>query len=422
MNILAIHEVDWKKKVVYEVHEYPELLARRGHNATFIDYEENWACAGPFDRVRLRTEVTPNVHRVFADGPVELRRPGLIKLPLLDRLSSIVMQYLEISRTIDEKQIDLIFLYGMPTSGVSAVCAARRAGVPVVFRSIDVMHGLRRAPISWGIWMAERFVYSRVDRIVALTPKMKEYVVRMGARAERVEVMQPGIDQAGFRPAPKESEIELMAKYGLKPSDKVAMFLGTMYDFTGLDYVIENFPRVLKAVPEARLLLVGGGHCLPQFRELARKHGVEREVAFTDFASITMLPRFINCSDVTFNSFRKNMLTDNVFPEKLPRYLACGKPLIATPLTATRGILLGEEHGVIYRELGPGFMDAMIELFNDPARAQRLGANALKYVQKHHNWDRVIDRLEGIFEREIARKRPVPHAQVAEPGATGGPG
>jgi len=420
MNILVIHEVDWKKKVVYEVHEFPELLSRRGHNVTFIDHEEGWKRENAFDLARFRTEITPNVHRAYAGGGIELRRPGLIKVRALRRISSIVLQYLEISRTLDEKQIDVILLYGMWTNGVAAVCAAKRAGVPVVFRAIDVLHGQCGPRYAWGVWLAERFTYCRVDRIIGLTRQMRDYVIGMGAHPERVEVMQPGIDQVGFKPGPRD--VELMRAHGLKPSDKVAMFLGTMFEFSGLDYVIEHFPRVLKAVPGARLLLVGGGHSLARFRELARKHGVEREVAFTDFVSIDMLPRYINCSDVTINSFRMNKLTENVFPEKLPRYLACGKPLIATPLTATRGILAGEEHGVIFRELGPGFMDAMIELFTDPSRAERLGANALKYAREHHDWPRVIERLEGIFEREIARKRPAFLAHAANPGAEVGAG
>jgi glycosyltransferase involved in cell wall biosynthesis len=415
MNILVIHEVDWKKKVVYEVHEFPELLARRGHNVTFIDYEESYSRSSWADLVRWSTRVVKDAHRVFSDTAIEVRTPGLVKLPVIDRLSSTLFQFIEISRTIQEKKIDIVYLYSMPTSGIGAVCAAQNAGVPVVFRSIDVLHGLRGLPVSAGIYLAERYVYPRVNRILALTPTMKEYVCGLGADPRRVEVLRPGIDAASFKPAPKDPE--LMAKYGLKPSDKVAMFLGTMYDFAGIDYVVANFRRVVDAVPDARLLLVGGGHSLNDFRRIAKENGVEREVAFTDFATIDMLPRFINCSDITFNSFRHNKLTDAVFPEKLPRYLACGKPLITTPLKAVIGILRGEEDGVLFRKLDTEFMDGMIELFKDPERSARLGRNALRYTQVNHDWERVIDRLEQVFRREIAHKRPpVVHAPLAPAG------
>src|SRR5450756_161320 len=62
VNILVVHEVEWSSKVVYEVHEIPELLARRGHRVVFIDYEESYKRAGCFDVARVRTKVRPRAH------------------------------------------------------------------------------------------------------------------------------------------------------------------------------------------------------------------------------------------------------------------------------------------------------------------------------------------------------------------------
>ena len=41
MKLLFIHEVSWRKKVVYEIHDFPELLAMRGHDVTFFEYDED---------------------------------------------------------------------------------------------------------------------------------------------------------------------------------------------------------------------------------------------------------------------------------------------------------------------------------------------------------------------------------------------
>src|SRR4051794_21537001 len=110
MNILVIHEVDWLKKGVYEVHDIPELLSLRGHNVTVIDFEEEWQRRGRWDFGRFRTEVVPNAHRVYDQARVELRRPGLVKVPGLDRFSALSSQYLEIKRTIKANKIDVVFL------------------------------------------------------------------------------------------------------------------------------------------------------------------------------------------------------------------------------------------------------------------------------------------------------------------------
>ena len=397
MNVLVIHEIDYLKKVVYEVHDIPELLAARGHQVTFVDYEEQWERAHGFDLARLSTHVVPGAHRAFDRPAVELRRPGLIKVKPLDRVSSLFSQYFEIRSLLASRKFDVLFLYALPTSGLSAIWLAKRAGVPVVFRSIEVLHKLRRAPASWGIWLAERIGYPRVDRIVALTPHVRDYVCAMGAKPDKVDVLLPGIDDSRFHPAPKDAE--LMERCGLGPDHRVAMFLGTMYPFAGLDYLIANFRRVLEAVPQARLLLVGGGGVLEDLKRLARESGVEKEVIFTGFASYDVLPRYIHCGDVTINPFRDELITRNIFPGKVPQYLACGKPLLATPLQGVRGVLAGEGQGVVYRELGPAYLDELAALLKDPARCERLGQLAFQYVQQNHRWDRVIDRLEEIFRQ-----------------------
>ena len=40
MKILVLHEIDYLEKVIYEIHEFPELLARAGHEVTFFHFQE----------------------------------------------------------------------------------------------------------------------------------------------------------------------------------------------------------------------------------------------------------------------------------------------------------------------------------------------------------------------------------------------
>ncbi|NDC99922.1 glycosyltransferase, partial [bacterium] len=40
MRFLFVHEVNWREKVTYEIHDIPELLSIAGHEVTFIDFPE----------------------------------------------------------------------------------------------------------------------------------------------------------------------------------------------------------------------------------------------------------------------------------------------------------------------------------------------------------------------------------------------
>jgi glycosyltransferase involved in cell wall biosynthesis len=402
VNILVVHEVDWAAKVVMEIHEIPELLARRGHTVVFVDYEESYRRAGRLDLVRVATTVRSDVRRHYEDARLEVRTPGLIKLPGLDRLSSIATQYVEIERTIRRRHIDVVLLYSMPTSGLSTIVAAHKHRVPVIFRAIDVLHKLRPQPIASAIWAAERLGMPRVDWVLALTPDLGDYAVQMGTPPTRVSVLRQGMAPE-FRPRAKDPA--LLAAWGLASDDRVAMFLGTMYEFSGIDYVIDHFHEVVERVPNAKLLLVGGANDLERFRALAALSPVADRIIFTGMQPIMLLPGLINAADLAFNSFRRSRLTDTVSPEKLPRYMACGKPVLATPLAAVREFLVGESNGVVFRELGPDFMDAMATLLGDSGELARLGSAARQFVEANYDWDRTIDEVEAVMGRLVAESR-----------------
>ncbi len=60
-----------------------------------------------------------------------------------------------------------------------------------------------------------------------------------------------------FHPSPGSPE--LRQKWGLTEQDQVIFFQGTLYDFSGLDLFLREFPALLGQIPRARLLVVGDG-------------------------------------------------------------------------------------------------------------------------------------------------------------------
>jgi len=178
MNILFIHEVDWLKKVVFEIHNLAEILSVRSHNVYAIDYEDSWKKNGIFDLGNLKTKEFEGISRAVPGSSVSLRRPGFIKIPVLSRVSASFSHYFEIQKTIKEKNIDVIMLYSVPTNGLQVVHIARRFGIPVVFRSIDILHRLVRHPVLRPATRClEKKIYARVDAILAITPNHSRYVI-----------------------------------------------------------------------------------------------------------------------------------------------------------------------------------------------------------------------------------------------------
>ncbi len=394
MNILFIHEVDWLKKVVFDVHSLAEILSRLNHRVYAIDYEDTWQRNGLFDLGSLRTKEVEGVSRAIPGASVCLRRPGFIRIPGLSRLSAAGTHYFEIQRTLKEKKIDVIVLYSVPTDGLQAIHLARKFRIPVVFRSIDILHELVVYPLLRPpTRFMERRVYSQVDKILAITPNHSQYVINMGADRRKVKLLPFPIDTAIFRPGVDYSDVQ--QKWGLGEKDRVVVFVGTLFPFSGLDDFIRQFPGVIKAVPEAKLLIVGDGPQRPKLERIIMESGLPGQVIITGFQPYPTMPKYINLATVCVNTFRNTYTTRDIFPGKVIQYLACGRATVATPLLGITSLVPDESRGIVYADNAGDMADKVISLLKSPERRQKLGKAGLDYVREVHDQPKIAHKLEA---------------------------
>ncbi len=397
MNILFIHEVDWIRKVVYDVHILAEAMSIRGHNVYAIDYESMWEKG-----VDSQKEV--DVSRVFPEAIVHLIRPRFIKIVGLSRLSAFVSHYFAIKKVLKEKNIDAIVLYSVPTNGLQAVYLARKFNIPIVFRSLDVLNKLVAysafRPITK---MLEKKVYSNVDMALTLTRKLSEYMVGLGAKEETTFVLPMSVDTNIFYPS-TDGVDELREKWGLQDK-KVVLFMGTLFNFSGLDDFIPQFKYVLKEFPEARLLIVGDGEQLQLLEGVIITAGLEGKVIITGFQPYQDMPKYINLADVCINTFEVNDITRDIFPGKTVQFLACGKPLVNTPLPGVISLIKGHKQGVLYVENAKEMARVAVGLLWNPEVIQKIGINGLNYVKQVHSCEKVAHQLETILEEAIKGKQ-----------------
>lgn len=398
MNILFIHEIDWLQKVVYEIHSLPELLSSFGHDVYVIDLGDLSDRASRFDLGTLRTTES-HVGRAHSESCITLIRPGLIKLPFLDRASAFFTHYFEIERILKDKRIDAVVLYSVPTDGLQTIELAREHGIPVVFRSLDILHMLvthkMLRPVTFAL---EKWVYRRADRVLTESPKLSEYVVRMGADANKVEMLSLGVDMDKFNPEVDTGDIE--DELGIGESDKVVVFIGTLFEFSGLDSYLEQFPLVLKEIPNARLVIVGGGPLADRLKLLVAELDLEKDVVLAGFKPFDMMPQYINLADLCINPFVVNKTTKDIIPGKISQYLACGKPVLSTPLPGMTGMIQGPDQGVVYADINE-FAGNTIRLLKNPNLAEAIGENGRRYARYEHDEVRIARRLEVILHDMI---------------------
>ncbi len=404
MNILFIHEVDWLNKVVFDIHNLSELLSLRGHKVYAIDYEATWSRSNSLDFGSLKTKGFDRICRASQGASVCLRRPGFIKIPGLSRLSAGFTHYLEIHKIVKEKNIDVVVLYSVPTNGLQSIYLAKMFHIPVVFRSIDMVnqlvpHSLLR-PITRII---EKIVYSKVDMILTITPKLSNYVISMGAKADKVKLLPIPVDTNLFYPS--SDFYDIRKKWGFAEKDQIVVFMGTLFEFSGLDGLIREFHEVVEQIPQGKLLIIGDGPQRSKLEEIIDELNMREQVIITGFQPYETMPQYINLATICVSPFLSNNVTRDIFPSKIAQYLSCGKAVISTSLPGMVAVISGERDGVIYTSSVNDMTREIVSLLKSADRRHKLEHAALNYANQMHRHEAITRQFETTLEEAITRKR-----------------
>lgn len=404
MNILFVIEADWLAGLVFDAQFVAEALSLFGHQVYAIDYGNRRGREGFLGLGSLKTKEFPGIARAFSQASVCLRSPGFIRIPGLGRISAAFTHYREMAKTIVEKNINVIVLYSVPTNGLQAIYLARKLNIPIVYRSMELHHRLVRYHLARPLIMVlERMVYSRVDAVLSIIPQLSRYAVNMGAPESKVKLLLFPADTKLFQPDVDCSKIR--QKWGLSEKDIVIVFTGVLWEFSGLDGFICQFPEVLRWIPKAKLLIVGDGPQRYKLERIIAEVGLEKQVIITGFQPYETMPQYINLATICINPFLFTEATKGSFPSKIIQYAACGKATIATALPGTTAVLPGECCGVVYADNMTDLVKEVTSLLKSPEHRKQLGNAGLNYVKEVHSYEKVAHRFETILEAVIEQKR-----------------
>ena len=398
MKILFVHEVNWRAKVIFEIHDYPELLSLAGHEVVFIDYPEHSKPSGLARFLDLRTQVNSNQSRAHPGSSVEVRTPGRVFARPFDRLFSPITFIPFIYRVLKRERFDVVVLYGVPTNGWQTVAISKYFQVPVIYRALDVSQALRKSIFKPLIHLAEKYIYRNASWVSANNEALKNYCIDNGSNALKTSVEHPGLDLERFKPGAKN--ILLMQKYGISESSKVVLFMGTLYRFAGIEHFLKLFAADLKNNPSWKFLILGGGEARASIRNTVSALKLDDQVIMPGFISYDELTEHLCLADVAINTFESSLVTNCALPWKVVQYLACGLPVVSTRLAGLQG-LVPDGQGVVYQNLDDGFTRAVSHLLLDEtARHQQIN-HARRSIEAMCDWDICLPQFTFLLSEIV---------------------
>jgi glycosyltransferase involved in cell wall biosynthesis len=234
MKILFVHEVSWFNKVVFEMHDFPEILSLKGHEVHFLDFDEGKP------RARWRS-VTTTETRAHKGSRVLVTTPPRLLPGIFGRLLATIIQPLTFIQLVKRTKPDIVITYSIPTSGWQITNICNRRKIPIVARLIDIPHLLRETQFRPLVKWSEKYVFRNADFICTHNEVLRKYCIDLGASPDKSSVIYPGIDSARFFPAAPAHDIQ--AKLGISGTDKVILFMGTIFRFSGLVELLAELAR-----------------------------------------------------------------------------------------------------------------------------------------------------------------------------------
>jgi glycosyltransferase involved in cell wall biosynthesis len=245
----------------------------------------------------------------------------------------------------------------------------------------DLYLALSRSPL--------RFLYPRAFA------KIRQFVVKSAESAREVRTMlgaesvliPNGVNTVHFQPA------------GAVDDRPVACFVGRLEAIKAPEVLFAAWSRVLESLPEARLVVVGGGSDAPRFHELARAAGVLGTLSFMG-AQEDVRPFLHEARLLVLSSHSEGM------PGVILEAMACGLPAVATDVGHVSQIVLSGDTGLI---VPPGdadaLGDALLALLTDPQRARAMGRAARVRAEQAFSLDRMVERYETLYRSLLTEGR-----------------
>ena len=311
-----------------------------------------------------------------------------------------------LDRLVDEWRPDQLHVHSPVLNALAALPVARRRGLPLIYEirafweDAAVGNGTgREGSLRYRLTRAlETWAARRADAVAVICEGLRRDLIARGIAAEKIIVSPNGVDMGLFG-ATVAADRDLTRRLGLKGADVVG-FIGSFYDYEGLDDLIAAMPILLARRPKAHLLLVGGGLVEEALKRQAEASPARDRIHFIGRVPHHEVDRYYGLIDVLAYPRKAMRLTELVTPLKPLEAMAQRKLVVASNVGGHRELIEDGVTGTLFRAGDPqALADALDTLFANRSRWDERRDVARRFVERDRNWSSNISRYMPAYQK-----------------------
>lgn len=234
------------------------------------------------------------------------------------------------------------------------------------------------------------------EQVIVPTEKVKELLLKYSVYRD-ISIVPTGVNLKKFNPDlyPKEDVLNLRQQYGIKPEDKVLLYLGRISKEKNIAEIIEAMPEYMKTREQVKFLIVGGGPEMDILKELVNKQKMEDRIIFTGPQPWDNIGLFYQLGDV-FVSASQSETQGLTYIEAM----AAGLPVVAKKDKCLEDILVPGWNGFDFNDR-EGLIKGLDAIFFNE-NGIPFGENARLKVKKYST-EEFARNVEMVYEEVIQR-------------------
>lgn len=387
-------------------YEFARRLIAAGHEVVMVTSSAMLPPAMQRD-TRGRTEDIAGIPTVVVHVPYAN------EMAFSDRIKAFLAFALRASREATRHKADVIFATSTPlTIAIPAIAGRLAQRVPMVFEVRDLWPEL---PIAFGALTNPALVaaaralewcaYHAAAHVVALSPGMKEGVVRRGIAPQRVSVIPNSCDVELFD-VPASRGAPIRESLGLGPKQPLIVYAGTFGHINGVGWMVDLAAATREVAPEIRFLLLGKGAQLQTVRERAQAAGVLDETLFIRGpVPKAEMPAVLAAATVASSLFVPIEAMWHNSANKFFDALAAGRPVMINYRGWQAALIEETGCGLVLPEADPAEAARRLAAFvADEVRLARARASAARAARERFHRDRLFEALERVLVSASGRR------------------